>query len=520
MKILIPMAGRGQRFIAAGYSIPKHLIEVEGLTIIEHIVNNFSKEDFFVFGCNEEQLRDTNMPKFFKTIPPNHIVVSMPYKKEGPVYGIKKMMHAVQDDESVVVNYCDFSWRWDYNNFKKKMIETNCDGAVVCYRGFHPHLLETNKYATVLAEGMWMKEIKEKHSWSKNKMDDWSSSGTYYFKHGSFLKEYIQKIEKRTELKINGELYISQLLQLMKEDGLNILVYEISFMLQWGTPEDLQEYLYWSDYFKVKDDYKITNHKTNLNILIPMAGKGKRFSDENFTTPKPLIQINNMPMVARAVKDLPAGNKSILIVQKEHLDKYKVDEIFKSQFSDAEIITIDYMTEGQAISALLAKDLINNDTPLLIGACDNGMLYDYKKFERLTTSQTNIDALIFTFRNNRTVLKNPQMYGWVKTDKNQKAINISVKKPISNNPVEDHAIIGTFWFKKGRYFIKHAEEMIKSNDTINNEYYIDNCMNYLIKDNLNVFVFEVDKYICWGTPNDLRIYEYWEKYFNLSNIDN
>ena len=42
MKILIPMAGRGKRFDDAGYSFPKPLIDINGKTMIQVIVENLN----------------------------------------------------------------------------------------------------------------------------------------------------------------------------------------------------------------------------------------------------------------------------------------------------------------------------------------------------------------------------------------------------------------------------------------------------------------------------------------------
>ena len=50
--------------------------------------------------------------------------------------------------------------------------------------------------------------------------------------------------------------------------------------------------------------------------------------------------------------------------------------------------------------------------------------------------------------------------------------------------------------------------------THNGEFYVDDVLNQNIKDGLNVKVFEVENYICWGTPNDYKTYNYWNKYFN------
>ena len=49
---------------------------------------------------------------------------------------------------------------------------------------------------------------------------------------------------------------------------------------------------------------------------------------------------------------------------------------------------------------------------------------------------------------------------------------------------------------------------------VNNEYYVDTSINDAIKLGLKCVLFEIDYYICWGTPNDLRTFEYWQKCFD------
>ena len=92
--------------------------------------------------------------------------------------------------------------------------------------------------------------VQEKNTivFSKNKMDCYQSSGTYYFNNGSIIKIYFQKLIDNG-LVINGEYYVSLVFNKLKEAGLDVYIYNIPYFLQWGTPEDLEEYLYWSDYF-------------------------------------------------------------------------------------------------------------------------------------------------------------------------------------------------------------------------------------------------------------------------------
>ncbi len=137
------------------------------------------------------------------------------------------------------------------------------------------------------------------------------------------------------------------------------------------------------------------------------------------------------------------------------------------------------------------------------------MVYHQSDFQMLR-NDPSVDVVIWTFRNNVTVTRNPKMYGWVKVDDHDHVIQVCCKTPISETPIQDHAVIGTFYFKKAAYFFDAAEEMIRTNHTINGEFYVDVAINYCVKAGLSVKVFEVQYYICWGTPNDLRVYHYWE----------
>lgn len=250
MNIIIPMSGIGKRFLEAGYTDPKPLIPVEGKPIIQHVVERFDTEnDTFIFVCNEPHLRDTPMRSVLERIVKNKTIVAVPQEKYGPVWATLQASHLIQDDEAYVVNYCDFSWRWDYNDFKKMMLDTRCDGSVISYKGFHPHLLGPNTYASMRATpDHRMIEIREKYSFTPNKMDCYQSSGTYYFSKGSYIKKYFRQLMNK-KIDLNGEYYVSLVYNELKTDGLDIFIYEIPYFLQWGTPADLKEYLYWSNYF-------------------------------------------------------------------------------------------------------------------------------------------------------------------------------------------------------------------------------------------------------------------------------
>jgi dTDP-glucose pyrophosphorylase len=252
--------------------------------------------------------------------------------------------------------------------------------------------------------------------------------------------------------------------------------------------------------------------KNNRSILIPMAGAGSRFAEKGYKDPKPLITVSGKPMIVQAVDALPEGDNYVFICRKEHIEKANIDKVLLQSYPGAKFIAIDYLTEGQAATCLLAKDLISADDELVIGPCDNGMTWDKQAFEKEVNDPT-IDAMVWTFRSNVTVNRNPRAYGWVKTGAENVAGNVSCKMPISENPINDHAVVGTFWFRRAGDFFTAAETMITKNIRVNNEFYVDVAVNQLIEQGKKVKIFEIDKYICWGTPDDLKTYQYWESFF-------
>ncbi len=507
------MSGIGKRFIEAGYKEPKPLVVVDGKPIIEHVCDLFPGENKFTFICNSKHLAETNMKAILQSIKPSAIILEIPNHKKGPVYAVSLAEELIEDDEEVIVNYCDFGTYWDYKNFLKHTRDRNADGAIPSYKGFHPHMLGSTNYAFMRDENQWMLEIKEKEPFTDNRMNEYASNGTYYFKKGLYVKKYFKELMDR-EININGEYYVSLIYNLLVKDRLKVSIYSIQHMLQWGTPQDLNEYNTWSKYFKNALKEKPKSHLKDSSIaLIPLAGRGSRFANEGYKVPKPLIEVSGKPMIIQAANSLPNIYEHIFVSLKEHLENYPLEITLKNEYRNSKIISVDNITEGQAITCSLGLKDVDNNSSLLIAATDNGMIFNHEKYQKYIEDKS-IDAIIFTFRNHTSSYNKPQMYGWVKINYEDKATGVSVKVPISDNPYVDHAIVGTFWFKKVEYFKKALRKLIDKNMRVNGEYYVDSLMGELIELNFNVKVFEVDDYICWGTPDDYNTFVYWQSFFH------
>lgn len=252
MKIIIPMTGYGSRFKAAGYKDLKPLIKVQGMPIIEWIVKYiYPGESNFLFVCRKEHIK--NIPEMMRTLqriaPEGEIFTIDDWVKLGPVYDVLRASDSIPDIEPCIINYCDFFMIWNYEQFKRDVMSRGCDGAVPCYSGFHPNLIpKKNLYASCRTDpDDNLIEIREKYSFEVDKTKSKHSPGVYYFKSGSILKKYCQQMIDAKD-SLNGEFYASLPFNYLVKDGRKVWApTNVEYFCQWGTPEDMEEYLFWTN---------------------------------------------------------------------------------------------------------------------------------------------------------------------------------------------------------------------------------------------------------------------------------
>ena len=133
-----------------------------------------------------------------------------------------------------------------------------------------------------------------------------------------------------------------------------------------------------------------------MNVLIPMAGAGSRFSNAGYTFPKPLIEVNGKPMIQVVVENLNIDAHFIFLVQRNHYEKYNLKQLLNLIAPGCDIIQIDGVTEGAACTTLLAKDIIDTSEPLLIANSDQFIYWDSKQFI-YDVMIKNVDGAILLF---------------------------------------------------------------------------------------------------------------------------
>jgi HAD superfamily hydrolase (TIGR01509 family) len=233
---------------------------------------------------------------------------------------------------------------------------------------------------------------------------------------------------------------------------------------------------------------------SEINVLIPMAGAGSRFSIAGYTFPKPLIEVRDKPMIQVVVENLNIKANFTYIVQKSHYEKYNLKFLLNLITPNCNIVQVDGVTEGAACTTLLAKEFIDSDKPLLIANSDQFIDWDSSKFYYSMTAD-KIDGGILTFK-----ATHPK-WSFVKLDENNFITEVAEKKPIS-----DIATVGIYYWSKGSEYVKYAEQMINKNIKINNEFYVAPVYNEAILDNKKFKTFDISKMWGLGTPEDLNIF--------------
>lgn len=258
---------------------------------------------------------------------------------------------------------------------------------------------------------------------------------------------------------------------------------------------DLTIYSFFEYLEKVNSNMqKLKYINSNLNVLIPMAGKGERFCRAGYTKPKPLIDIDGKPMIVNVVNNLHISANYIFIVQQAHIDQFAIDSLLKSYYPDCKIVTVDGLTEGAACTVLKAEELINNDSPLLIVNSDNLIEWDHINTMN-DIEQSECDGAILTIPATGT------KWSYVKTDEVGLATEVAEKIAISEN-----ATTGHYYWRKGSDFVTAAKVMIDRNMRYNSEFYVAPVYNIAIERGAKIITKQIDEFWSVGTPEDLNYF--------------
>jgi len=236
-----------------------------------------------------------------------------------------------------------------------------------------------------------------------------------------------------------------------------------------------------------------------INVVIPMAGAGSRFSKAGFSKPKPFIDVAGKPMIVRVLENLALPNaRYLLVARREHI-MAEVSLVKEIQHKyRATFIETDDLTEGTACTVLYARAFINNREPLLIANSDQVVDFGICNFVD-DCFDRELDGSILVFRDQS---RNPK-WSFARLDSNNLVVEVREKVAIS-----DLATVGIYLFARGEDFVDATIEMILRQEKVNNEYYTCPTYNHIIANHKNIGVYEIPSTLMHGvgTPEDLRNY--------------
>ncbi|EAH6579959.1 glycosyl transferase family 2 [Campylobacter jejuni] len=488
MNIIIPATGIGKRFKEAGYKDLKPFIKVvKDKVILDYVVECFdTQKDIFYFivqECEKNKFED-----FILSRKINAKIIVYKGQKLGPAGSLYGVVSQLQDilNEEVIISYCDFGQEWNYRDFIQ-FTQENLDvqAIIPCYTGYHPHLLPLeNVYAVCKVYDNTYKvyEVIEKYN-SKNKFEEYYSSGIYYFRT---LKLAIEAIKKQIEAKdkVFGEYYISMTNNYLE----NVLCYPfIEKFYQFGTPKDFE-------YAKKKlNSQDVNNEKIKIqNTIILSAGRGERFLNLNFNQPKPFLLLGKTCIIDNIINTLNDVETNIICVGAQDHKKYW--ESIKQE--------VRFVKPNKIGAAYSYKESCGNlSGDVLILPCDLIAKHITKEFIRL---QKEYEVIVFVTHASKYNVNNPHYFTWVDGE-NNKIDNIFVKNRSNDANL---VMIGSFYFKENSLLLEYINKIFQEDIKTNGEFYIDNVFELLIKTHKVGYVI-VSNYFSYGTPDEYLENKYW-----------
>jgi bifunctional N-acetylglucosamine-1-phosphate-uridyltransferase/glucosamine-1-phosphate-acetyltransferase GlmU-like protein len=434
------------------------------------------------------------------------VIVPIAAHKLGPVHAVLSALTEIDLSQPVVINYADFTCRWSFKDFSSFVQSQNVDAAVPAYRGFHPHSGGTTNYAYIREVQGRLLEMREKQPFTENKVEEFASSGTYYFKSGRLMKQFLQE-QISKQVTVGGEYYVSSAVDLVAQAGLNVAVYEIEHFMQWGTPQDLGEYLYWSELFR-----QLSNSRRRLDLVegieylgVLAGGMGARFKQVGYGVHKSLLKISGRTILEQALK-VSNARPHFLAVESSEVARF----ISENQLGD--LVAVDSMTDGQARSAML---LVENSKPtfdesITVVPSDTMYLDEGGALSKIITRESGDFFTVWVTNPTPFSKVKPENFAWIGQVGGVLASAFKCAPDFENPKI----VSGAFTFSSREVFDRLSRLLIASGMQVNSEFYLDSLILIAEQEGIQVKTFEPTLSISLGTPYEFETYRYWQSCFD------
>ncbi len=488
MRYVIPLASGDDLFPKDEFHFPKPLIEINGRPMIGYVVDNIRRTDAnaeFIFIIRREDSLLHSLASALKLLAGEGTrVVELSHETQGAICSVLMAIDLIEDEAPLVICNGDQVIDVDFKRVAQSFEKQAYDAAVITFNSVHPRW----SYVRVDDEG-FVNEAAEKRVISRAAI-----AGYYYFKSGKKFVAAATSYLLNGEA-INGRYYLSPSLNEIILEGGKVGVHSVADD-QYTSFYSPQRVEYFQQAWSRVNAPKQKQH--TVQIVIPMAGLGSRFSKEGFEKPKPFINVNGKTMIEQVMDNLRTDDaRFVLIARQEHLDAEP--SIHKALDNEGvDFLPIDFVTEGPACTVMTARSILRYDDALVVANCDQIVDLDLSDFIA-DARRRNLDGSILVFRDAE---KNPK-WSFARLDAQGLVVEVKEKVPIS-----DLATVGIYYFAKTSAFFDAAIDMVAMRDRTNDEFYVCPVYNYVIKNGGRVGVYEINQLAMHGigTPSDLKIY--------------
>lgn len=501
IQLIIPATGIGSRFKEHGVTISKPLISPNGESFLSHIFSMYPdiEDPLIILNKQDSQINDIVLE--INKLKPKAQIVKINQHKLGPSYTIWEARNHINREKKTIVNYIDFYACWNWHDMYDQL--SNCDGSILTYTGFHPHMLRNTKYAYVkLNKKNLVSDIKEKESFTTSPMLENASAGAYGYKTGAILLEALT-YQMSNNLTVNNEFYNSLSFKYLLEEKMKVGNINSQHFFQWGTPEDLLD---WQSYFnlfcRIRDlNKKPSNTKIEGAAIILAAGEGSRLINVT-DIPKPLTKILGKEIWSFSFD-------AIYNLRHKYLAKNNLFEVDEG-VSDLGIINFEKPTLGQADTAFQSILKLSDEMqgPITFLSCDN--LIFAEDIEMAHAENQDIDLLIWVKKHYLPAEINQSDFSWVRVNEKNYVNKLQFKSQ-PEDLKNSYVIIGNFTFRNmftAKHFLKKCLDRKVAN---RKEIYLDHVIEEILEDKLTVKIHEVNKFCSVGTKTEFAITKYWEE---------
>lgn len=240
----------------------------------------------------------------------------------------------------------------------------------------------------------------------------------------------------------------------------------------------------------------------DLHIILAMAGRGSRFANAGFTTPKPLIEVDGQAMFMKALSSLDgvkATKHYTIIMRTEHDRQYNLQEKITSILPKANVVLTDEEPTGALRDAYRAKPHLQPNQGIILLDCDlwfHSQPY-YDMVQNSLNGTSDIQGGLLTFK------ADSPKYSYAELDEQG-----MVKRTAEKVVISDRAITGAYYIATTEIFDTAAQKLLAQPLTAEMpEYYVSHIYNVILQDGGKVQAAPVEQFASFGTPEELAEYE-------------